>query len=233
MATIGGAYERRRVLSAAVGGQHPGDAVLLEAALTAASRIGSDYDTSTFLQEALRAHGIEAVRAAFFTVVSTIGGAYERGRVLQAVVRKPGTSDDTLRPVLQSSRAMTGYELSQLLQLVARSHALNGDLRDAYVAAADRLGGYEQTQTLAALARSERSISGSRNGERLTLQHKGHKETQSSPSCLVVFVFFVAFVAGASPRRVSRAHYFFVTSLKPAGIARSAVSTDFEISRYW
>jgi beta-lactamase regulating signal transducer with metallopeptidase domain len=156
VATIGGAYERHRVLSAVVGGPHPGDAGLLGGVLAAASRIGSDYDTSTFLQEVLRAHDIEAVRAPFFTVVGTIGGAYERGRVLQAVVRKPGTSDDTLRLVLQSSRAMTGYELSQLLQLVARSHALNGDLRDAYVAAADRLGGYEQTQTLAALARSER-----------------------------------------------------------------------------
>jgi beta-lactamase regulating signal transducer with metallopeptidase domain len=154
VATLDSAYERHRVLSAVV--QHPVDAATLAAALTAAARNSSDYETSTFLQEALRANNIEPVRAAFFTAVNTLGSGYERSRVLQAVVRKPGTSDDTLRAVLQSSRALSGYDLSQLLQLVARSYPLTGDLRDGYVTAANRLGDYEQTQALAALVKSER-----------------------------------------------------------------------------
>ncbi len=157
VATLGSSYERHRVLSATVSSQHASDPALLELALTAATHLGSDYDTSTFLQEVLRQNGVEAgVRAPFFACVNTIGSSYERGRVLQAVVRKPGTSDETLHAVLQAARSMGGYELSQVLQLIARTQPLTGDLRDAYVAAADRLGDYEQTQALAALVRSER-----------------------------------------------------------------------------
>jgi hypothetical protein len=157
VATLGSSYERHRVLSAAVSSQHASDPALLELALTAAAHLGSDYDTSTFLQEVLRQNGVEGgVRAPFFACVNTIGASYERGRVLQAVVRKPGTSDETLHAVLQSTRSMGSYELSQVLQLIARTQPLTGDLRNAYVAAADRLGDYEQTQALAALVRSER-----------------------------------------------------------------------------
>jgi hypothetical protein len=158
LATMGSDYERHRVLSAVVSSQAPTDPAVLEAALGSAASIGSNYETSQFLQEVLRQNGVEGrVRAPFFAAANTIGSDYERGRVLQAVVRKPGASADTLRAVMQSAQRMgSDYERSQLLQLIARSYTLTGDLRDAYVAQADRLGDYEQTQALAALVRSER-----------------------------------------------------------------------------
>jgi len=156
LSTIDSSYERHRVLSAVVGGGRASDAATLDAALTSASRIHSDYETSQFLQEVLRQNDVESVRAPFFAAVHTISGNYERGRVLQAVVRKSGTGPETLRAVLQAGRGMDGYELSQLLQAVAANHSVSGDLREAYLAAADRLGDYEQGQAMAALVRSER-----------------------------------------------------------------------------
>ncbi len=157
VATIGGAYERHRVLSAVVRGDRASDPVVLQGALSAATGLHSDYETSTFLQEVLRQNAVEgAVRAPFFQVVDTIHGGYERGRVLQAVTRRSGTSTDTLRAVLQSSRGLSGYELSQLLQLVASTHPMTGEIRDRYLDAADRLSGYEQSQVMTALVRSER-----------------------------------------------------------------------------
>ena len=96
------------------------DAATVEAALTQAATISSDYEAGTFLHEVLKQSDIEgSVRAPFFRVVSGMSSGYEKGRVLQAVVKKPGVSDDTLREVLRSTRGMSGYELSQLLQTVA------------------------------------------------------------------------------------------------------------------
>jgi beta-lactamase regulating signal transducer with metallopeptidase domain len=157
VSTIGGAYERHRVLSAVMRGDRAGDPVVLQGALSAATGLHSDYETSVFLQEVLRQNPIEgAIRAPFFQVVDTIHGSYERGRVLQAVARRPGTTSDTVRAVLASSRALSGYELSQLLQLVANNYQMSGELRDRYLDAADRLNGYEQSQVMTALVRSER-----------------------------------------------------------------------------
>ena len=157
VATLGGAYERHRVLSAVVRDDRATDPGMLEGALASAAGLNSDYETSTFLQQVLRQNGVEgALRQPFFATVNTLKGEYERGRVLQAVVRRGNASPDTVRDVLQSARALNGYELSQLLQLIARSGSLTGDLRDVYVSAADRLGNYDQSQALAALARSER-----------------------------------------------------------------------------
>jgi len=155
--TIQSDYERRRVLSAAVSTTGPSDQALIESALTAASSIGSDYESATFLLEILKQNGIEgAARGPFFKTVAGLSSGYERGRVLQTIVKKPGTSAETLREVLRASSGMSGYELSQLLQLIARSHVLSGDLRDAYLAAAERLSGYEQDQVFAALVKNER-----------------------------------------------------------------------------
>lgn len=157
VSTIDSAYERHRVLSAVVSGQHASDPALLEAALAAASKLQSNYEASTFLQEVLRQNGVEGpVRAPFFAAVHTIDSNYELGRVLQAVIKKADASEDTLRAVLQSAKAMDGYELSQVLQLMAATHTVTGDLRGAYLDAADRLSGYEQGQVMTALVKSER-----------------------------------------------------------------------------
>jgi hypothetical protein len=155
VATIGSDYERHRVLKAVI---QPGvDAATVEAALTQASAMSSDYEAGTFLHEVLTQSGVEgSLRAPFFKVVNKLSSGYERGRVLEAVVRTPGVSNDTLREVLKSTRGMSGYELSQLLILVAGSRTLTGDLRDAYLDAADKLSGYEQGQVMTALVKSER-----------------------------------------------------------------------------
>ena len=156
-ATIDSDYERGRVLTRAVGGDRPSDPALLEAALTQAGSMGSDYETSSFLLAALKQNGVEGpARAPFFKAVATLGSDYERGRVLKAVAGNANASRETLKEVLAAARAMSGYELSQLLQTVARTHAVTGDLRDAYLDAADRLSGYEQGQVMTALVRSER-----------------------------------------------------------------------------
>ena len=150
-------YERHRALRAVISDARPIDPALLEAALTQAEKLSSDYEAATFLLEVLRQNGVEGpARAAFFRVVGTLHSGYERGRVLQAVVRKPGVSSDTLRAVLQSTHGMGGYELSQLLIALAGAHVLNGDLREAYLDAADRLASYEQGQVMSALVKSER-----------------------------------------------------------------------------
>ena len=153
--TISSDYERKRVLSAVV--KWSTDAATLEAALTAAATLRSDYEAATFLHEVLKQNGVEgSARAAFFRVVSGLSSGHERGRVLQAVVKRPEASTDTLREALKATRGMSGYELSQVLQLVARTHTITGDLREAYLDAADRLSGYEQGQVLTALVKSER-----------------------------------------------------------------------------
>jgi hypothetical protein len=155
VSTINSDYERHRVLKGVI--DRLPDAATVEAALTQAAGMSSDYETGTFLHEVLRQSGVEgAVRAPFFKVVSRMSSGYEKGRVLQAVVKKPDVSDDTLREVLRSSRGMSGYELSQLLIAVAGARTLTGDLRTAYLDATDHLSGYEQSQVLAALVRSER-----------------------------------------------------------------------------
>jgi beta-lactamase regulating signal transducer with metallopeptidase domain len=153
--TISSDYERHRVLKAVI---QPGvDAATVEAALTQASAMSSDYEAGTFLHEVLKESRVEgSLRAPFFKVVNKLSSGYERGRVLEAVVRKPDVSNDTLREVLKSTRGMSGYELSQLLILVAGSRTLTGDLRDAYLDAADKLSGYEQGQVMTALVKSER-----------------------------------------------------------------------------
>jgi hypothetical protein len=152
---IGSDYERHRVLKAVV--DRSPDAATIEAALTQASAMSSDYEASTFLHEVLKQSGVEgSLRAPFFKVVSGLGSGYERGRVLQAAIRKPGVSGDTLREVLHSTSGMSGYELSQVLQTLATTHIIGGDLREAYLTAADRLSGYEQGQALTALVKSER-----------------------------------------------------------------------------
>jgi hypothetical protein len=153
--SISSDYERHRVLKAVV--DRSPDAGTIEAALTQASAMSSDYEAATFLHEVLKESGIEgSLRAPFFKVAGGLTSGYERGRLLQAVVRKPGVSSDTLREVLGASRGMSGYELSQLLQAVANTHTIAGDLREAYLDAADRLSGYEQGQVLTALVKSER-----------------------------------------------------------------------------
>jgi len=132
--------------------------LVLEAALTAASTMGSDYEAATFLLEVLKQNGVEgAARGAFFRTVAGVSSGYERGRVLQTVVRKPGTSSATLLEVLRASSGMSGHELSQLLQLIARTQPLAGDVREAYLSAAERLSGYEQNQVFAALVKNERT----------------------------------------------------------------------------
>jgi len=158
VSTIGGAYERHRVLSAAIASQRPSDPALIESALGAASTLHSDYETSMFLQEILRQNGIEgSLRAPFFAAVNAIPGHYERASVLRMVVKKSDASQDTLRAVLQSARVLDGYDLSQLLQLVASTHPVSGDVREAYLNLADRLAEYEQGQAMAALVRAERA----------------------------------------------------------------------------
>ena len=153
--TISSDYERHRVLKAVV--DRSADAATIEAALTQAASMSSDYEAGTFLHEVLKQSGVEGpLRAPFFKVVSSMSSGYEKGRVLQAVVKKPDVSNDTLREVLRSSRGMSGYELSQLLIAVAGARTLTGDLRDAYLDAADKLSGYEQGQVLTALVKSER-----------------------------------------------------------------------------
>lgn len=152
---IGSDYERHRVLKAVV--DRSPDAATIEAALTQASTMGSDYEAATFLHEVLKQSGVEgSLRSPFFRVVSGLDSGYERGRVLQAAIRKPGVSTDTLREVLNATRGMSGYELSQVLQSMATTHTIGGDLREAYLNAADRLSGYEQGQALTALVKSER-----------------------------------------------------------------------------
>ena len=153
--TINSDYERHRVLKAVI---QPGvDAPTVEAALTQASAMSSDYEAASFLAEVLKQSGVEGpARAPFFKVVNKLSSGFERGRVLEAVVRKSDASADTLRAVLQSAKGMSGYELSQLLILVAGSRTLTGDLRDAYLDAADKLSGYEQGQVMTALVKSER-----------------------------------------------------------------------------
>jgi hypothetical protein len=153
--SIGSDYERHRVLKAVV--DRSADAATIEAALTQAAAMSSDYEAATFLHEVLKQTGIEgSLRAPFFRVVSGLGSGYEKGRVLQAAVRKPGVSNDTLREALNATRGMSGYELSQLLQTLANTHTIGSGLRDAYLDAADRLSGYEQGQALTALVKSER-----------------------------------------------------------------------------
>jgi beta-lactamase regulating signal transducer with metallopeptidase domain len=153
--TIESDYERHRVLKSVVD-RFP-DPATLEAALTQAGSMTSDYEAGTFLHEVLKQSGVEGpLRAPFFKVVSGMSSGYEKGRVLQAAVKKIGVSNDTLREVLRSTRGMSGYELSQLLQAVAAVRTLTGDLREAYLDAADRLSGYEQGQVLTALVKSER-----------------------------------------------------------------------------
>jgi hypothetical protein len=157
VASISSDYERHRVLSAVISNQRPSDGPLVEAALSQAGSMSSDYEAGTFLLEVLRQNGVEgAARAPFFKVVSGLDSGYERGRVLQAVVKKSDVSNDTLLEVLRSSKGMSGYELSQLLQSIATTHTISGSLKDAYMDAADKLSGYEQNQVLAALVRSER-----------------------------------------------------------------------------
>ena len=149
--------ERHRVLSAVISRDRPSDQALLQAALSQAGSMGSDYEAATFLLEVLKQNGVEgAARDPFFKIVSGLSSGYERGRVLQAVVRKTDASNETLRAVLRASTGMSGYELSQLLQALAQTHTVTGELRDAYIDAADGLSGYEQGQVLAALVRSER-----------------------------------------------------------------------------
>jgi beta-lactamase regulating signal transducer with metallopeptidase domain len=153
--TIGSDYERRRVLSGVVKGST--DAATLEAALTSAAAMSSDYEAASFLHDVLKQNNVEGTaRAPFFRAVSGLSSGYERGRVLQAVVKSPGVSTDTLREALRATSGMSGHELSQVLQLVARTHTISGDLRNAYLDAADRLSGYEQGQVLTALVKSER-----------------------------------------------------------------------------
>jgi hypothetical protein len=153
--SISSDYERHRVLKAVV--DRSPDAATIEAALTQASGMSSDYEAGTFLHEVLRQSGVDgSLRAPFFKVVSGLSSGYERGRVLQAVIRKPGVSHEALRDVLNATRGMSGYELSQVLQIMANTHTISGDLRDAYLDAADRLSGYEQGQALTALVKSER-----------------------------------------------------------------------------
>jgi beta-lactamase regulating signal transducer with metallopeptidase domain len=155
VATISSGYERHRVLKAVI--DRSPDAATVEAALTQAASMSSDYEAGTFLHEVLKQSGVEgSLRTPFFTVVSGLSSGHERGGVLQAVVKKPDVSADTLREVLKSTRGMSGYELSQLLILVAGSRTLTGDLRDAYLDAADTLSGYEQGQVMTALVKSER-----------------------------------------------------------------------------
>lgn len=153
--TIDSDYERHRVLSSVV--TRSTDAATLEAALTQAATISSDYEAGTFLHEVLKQSGVEGpLRAPFFKVVSSMSSGYEKGRILQAVARKPDVSADTLRDVLRATNGMSGYDLSQLLIAVAGTRSLSGELRDAYVDAAERLSGYDQNQALAALVKSER-----------------------------------------------------------------------------
>jgi hypothetical protein len=148
-------YERHRVLKAVV--ERSPDPATLEAALTQAASMSSDYEAATFLHEVLKQTGIEgSLRAPFFRVVSGLSSGYEKGRVLQAVIRKPGVGSDTLREALNATRGMSGYELSQMLQTMANTHTIGGDLRESYLNAADRLSGYEQGQVLTALVKSER-----------------------------------------------------------------------------
>jgi hypothetical protein len=140
MATISSDYERHRVLSAVIGRDRPSDQALLQAALSQAGSMGSDYEAATFLLEVLKQNGVEgASRDPFFKIVSGLSSGYERGRVLQAVVRKTDASNETLRAVLRASKGMSGYELSQLLQALAQTHTVTGELRDAYIDAADGL----------------------------------------------------------------------------------------------
>jgi hypothetical protein len=157
-ATISGDYERHRVLSAVIGPrQGPIDQASLDAALTQAASMNSDYEAATFLLELLRQNSIEGPsRAGFFKAAGTLDSNYERGRVLQEVAKRPNASDETLLDVLRLAKSMSGYELSQVLQTVARNRTLTGNVRESYLDAADQLSGYEQTQALSALVRSER-----------------------------------------------------------------------------
>jgi beta-lactamase regulating signal transducer with metallopeptidase domain len=157
VSTIQSDYERHRVLSTVISKDRASDPAVVQAALTHASSMSSDYEAATFLLEVLKQNGVEgSAREPFFKMVSGLSSGYERGRVLQAVVAKSDASKETLMAVLRASKGMSGYDLSQLLQSIAKTHTLTGDLRDAYLDAADALSGYEQGQVLAALVRSER-----------------------------------------------------------------------------
>ncbi len=85
-------YERRRVMSAALG-QAPLSHTARRRLLTSAAALSSDYEKATLLISAAPAYvGDASLRTAFEETVNTIGSDYERGRVRNAVAKRAGSN---------------------------------------------------------------------------------------------------------------------------------------------
>jgi hypothetical protein len=156
-ATIGSAYEQRRVLTAVLKPRSV-SAETLVSVLEAAATINSDYESATVLQQVVDGYPVEGTaRAPFFRAASGLESAHERGKVLQGLARRSDISEETLLEIIRCAGTMnSGFEKSQVLLSVASSHQLTRQARDAYIDAAGKLGDYEQGRVLSALVKNER-----------------------------------------------------------------------------
>ena len=153
--SVGSDFERRRVLSDIL--RRGGDVGTVEATLTSAVGLDSDFEAASLLVDVAKAHPIEgSLRSPFFRAATSIGSSFERGRVLQTVARRGDASEATLLEVIKGAEGMGNHEGAQVLLAVAGGRPLTQQARAAYIDAASRLGEFDQGRALSALVRNER-----------------------------------------------------------------------------
>jgi beta-lactamase regulating signal transducer with metallopeptidase domain len=156
---VGGDYDRRQVLSAALRRDSTLTGKSAQGVLEAASSMQSDNERAAVLLEVLQKGGLTADTSdQFFAAVMPMRSSYEQRRVLAAVSAQAVVPEGIAIGLLKAAATIRGdNDRAEVLIDFARRHAVSAAARPFYLTAADGIRSeWDQTRALAELVRSER-----------------------------------------------------------------------------
>ena len=151
--SISSAYDRHRAIAAVL---RPGASPeVVEAALTSAAGLSSDYEAANLLIEIIKA-GLLTDRTshAFMSAASHIGSAYDRRRVMEAVAKTSIGDAALAEAVGTAGRISSDYDRAESLIALGRAPGVGPSSRQALNDAASAIrSDYDRGRVLAALTK--------------------------------------------------------------------------------
>jgi hypothetical protein len=155
VASISSSYDRHRAIAAVL---RPGASPsIVEAALTSAAGLSSDYEAANLLIEIVKA-GLLTDRTAhaFMTAAANIKSAYDRRRVMEAVARTSIGDAALTEAVVAAGRISSDYDRAESLIALGRAPGVGPSSRQALADAASAIGSdYDRGRVLAALTKRQ------------------------------------------------------------------------------
>jgi beta-lactamase regulating signal transducer with metallopeptidase domain len=147
---IQGDYERGRVLQELIA-QPRLSPELARGVLSAASKMGGDYEKAQALTGLAQRHPVDALD--YLKAAGKVGGDYEHARVLKALLSSQKLAEAAQVEVIRQARHLGDYEAAEVLVGLTGSTRLTAEAQREYQAAAEHLGDYLRKRVLSAASR--------------------------------------------------------------------------------